>query len=135
MGILEWSEKFSVNISEIDEQHKVLFRCINDLVEAIQTFQEKDALVKVMDELVRYTNVHFSEEEELMKKYSYPEYENHVKEHEKFVGMVEDMRKKYEMGEQTISLQVLDFMVDWLKTHIMGTDMKYAPYLNERGVV
>ncbi len=134
MTMLDWDEKFSVHIQDIDEQHKILFRCINDLVAAMQSFQEGAALKNVMEELIRYTNVHFSQEEELLKKYDYPEFSSHVEEHKKFIEMVEGVQKKYSEGEVTISLHVLDFMVEWLKNHILGTDMKYASYLNEKGV-
>lgn len=35
MAYLEWQEKYSVNVREIDEQHKNLVAMINDLYEGM----------------------------------------------------------------------------------------------------
>ena len=45
------------------------------------------------------------------------------------------MQKKYKAGStSTLSLEVLKFLENWLIKHIQGTDKKYGPYLNGKGV-
>ena len=45
------------------------------------------------------------------------------------------MQAKYKAGAtSTLSLQVMNFLKDWLLKHIQGSDKKYAPFLNAKGV-
>ena len=37
-------------------------------------------------------------------------------------------------GKLTVSIDVMNFLKDWLDKHIMGTDKKYAPYMHSKGV-
>jgi hemerythrin len=33
-----------------------------------------------------------------------------------------------------MTIEVLDFLTDWLKRHIIGVDKQYSDFLNARGV-
>jgi len=33
-----------------------------------------------------------------------------------------------------ITLEVMNFLKDWLSHHILSVDKKYAPFLNEKGI-
>jgi hemerythrin-like metal-binding protein len=134
MAVLIWDETYSVQIESIDEQHKILFSYINDLVEAMQEFRESDVVSRLLPALMDYTIVHFGAEEKLMEENGYPKLDEHKQEHEKFINMIKEFEEKFKTGDRTISLGILDFLVDWLKNHIMGTDMKYTPHLKEKGV-
>lgn len=44
------------------------------------------------------------------------------------------LQKEIDRGDATISMELMDFLADWLTTHIKGTDKKYVPYLKGKGV-
>lgn len=45
------------------------------------------------------------------------------------------MQSKYKSGvTSTLSLEVLNFLKNWLIKHIQGTDEKYVPFLTSKGV-
>ena len=69
-----------------------------------------------------------------MKKYHYPEFEEHKASHQKLIGQVSDFVSKLDNGED-IAEDLLNFLNQWISKHIMGADKKYAPFLNEQGVV
>jgi hemerythrin len=43
----------------------------------------------VVDELIDYTQYHFSTEEKYMLEYAYPGYEQHKAEHEEFIDKIQ----------------------------------------------
>jgi hemerythrin len=135
MASLTWNDKFSVNIKEIDEQHKRLLTLVGNLHAAMLEGQGKQELGKVLGGLVSYTATHFATEERLMKAHGYPEYEEHRQIHQRMTQKVLDIQKQYQDGKINITLDTMKFLEDWVAKHIMGTDKKYGPFLNGKGVV
>lgn len=134
MSAFEWSDKYSVNIAEIDRQHKKLIGLVGTLRAAMREGKGKQALSTVLKDLVDYTKTHFGAEERLMRDHGYPEYADHKDKHDKMTQKVLEVQKQYHEGKLTISLEVMTFLENWVDKHILGTDMKYAPFLNSKGV-
>lgn len=136
MPLITWDETYSVNIREIDDQHKKLFNLINILCDAMREGRDNDVLGRVLSELIDYTVYHFDTEERLFKKHGYPEYKHHKKEHDNLTRQAVELRDKFNSdGYGMLSLEVLIFLKDWMKNHVMVTDKKYASFLNGKGVV
>ncbi len=134
MPLLEWSEKYSVNIRAIDDQHKKWIQILNELHDAMKSGRGKDIVGKVLDELVDYTRVHFSSEEKLMEANGYPLFEGHKRLHEDMVRELELLKTKHNEGKTVLTLDVMQLLKNWLSEHIIGTDKNYAAYLNSKGV-
>jgi hemerythrin-like metal-binding domain len=124
-----WSPEYAVGVPEIDDQHQKLFKMINDLNEAMALGRGKDVLDRILAGLVDYTARHFQTEEYYMEKANYPELESHREVHKRLTDKVHEMVDRYKTGEAGLGIELLDFLQDWLKKHILGTDKKYAPYL------
>lgn len=135
MPVITWNDKYSVGIREMDNQHKKLADIINELNDAMSLGKGKDVLGRVLSSLVDYTKTHFSAEERLMKTHGYPEYSQQKSEHDDLTKKVFDIQQKYLDGKTMISLEVMNFLKNWLINHIQGSDMKYASFLNNKGVV
>ncbi|MEJ5301061.1 MAG: bacteriohemerythrin [Thermodesulforhabdaceae bacterium] len=127
--IMLWSPEYAVGVPEIDDQHQRLFKMVNDLNEAMATGRGKDALDRILAGLVDYAARHFKTEEYYMEKANYPELESHRESHRRLTDKVHEMVDRYKTGETGIGIELLNFLTDWLKKHILGTDKKYAPYL------
>ncbi|MDP2299758.1 MAG: bacteriohemerythrin, partial [Actinomycetota bacterium] len=84
--------------------------------------------------LIDYTRTHFATEEAYFDRYGYPEADAHKAQHQDFVGRVEDFKRGFDEGRLFLSLDVMDFLGQWLIEHIQGSDKEYGPFLNERGV-
>lgn len=134
MALMNWESKFSVGIKEIDDQHKKLFDLINSLHDAMKAGKGKDALGKVLIELVNYTVYHFGTEEKLFQKYAYPETTAHKKEHADLTKQATELKAKFEKEGGAITIDVMNFLRDWLNNHILKIDMKYVPFLKSKGV-
>jgi hemerythrin len=133
--MFEWQPKYSVNISSIDGQHQNLFRLAGELHTAMCAGKGKAALSQILDRLVQYTKVHFAHEERLMSSHRYPESAEHMAQHRALTQKVMEFQTDFENGKVLMTVQLLQFLKDWLQHHIAESDQKYAPFLKERAVV
>jgi len=134
MALITWSDTYSVQVSQFDDQHKKLIEMLNDLHDSMKVGKGKEALGKILKSLIQYTAMHFSSEERLMKQHNYPDYEQHKKEHNQLVMKVQDVQKKYLEGSTILSQEVMNFLKEWLRNHIQGEDKKYGIFFNSIGV-
>jgi len=134
MAMFGWNEKYSVNIREIDDQHKKLIGMVGQLHDAMGQGKGKQALDEVLRNLIQYTRTHFATEERLMKVNGYPDYETHKAKHDSMTQKVANIYREYQDGKVTISLEVMNFLENWVDKHIMGTDMQYGPFLKSKGL-
>lgn len=134
MALIEWDPIFSVNVELIDKQHQMLVQMINDLYDAMIAGKDKDLLGKMINRLNTYAAMHFAREEHFFDTFGYPETDIHVKEHKDFEMKVSTFEAHFKAGRQSLSRDIITFLSDWLVKHIKGSDKRYGPYLNERGV-
>jgi hemerythrin-like metal-binding protein len=130
--IFPWLEKYSVGIPQIDTQHQGLVRLINDLHAAMIAGQGSQNIGKILDELVHYTEAHFSYEENMLRERNYSRLFGHQLEHKRLTGQVVELREKYRNNAITLTMEVMRFLKDWLANHIMGHDQKYAAEMKTR---
>lgn len=135
MDRIIWDESFSVNVSEIDRQHKKLVEMANELHTAIMERKDEDLLGKIVSGLISYTETHFKTEEKYFNQFEYPEKKEHIEEHKSFIKKISEIIDELGTGKRTLSRDVLEFMSEWLETHIKGTDNKYSFFFNENGLL
>lgn len=133
MAFIEWNySQFGVGVGEIDEQHMKLIELINLLHAKMKEGQGKEVILKVLDELNKYTKYHFSTEEYMMVHHSYVNYGNHKTEHDKFIKDLEELRKKYDAGSRSITMDTFDFLKNWLLHHIKESDVLFGKFMKSR---
>jgi len=128
-----WSETLSVGVDELDAQHKVLVGLVNEMHNAIEQGEGDDAVESILNRLTEYTRIHFAVEESLMRLLGYPDFEAHREEHRALIVQINALRRKADTGETAISVELMQFLKDWLTTHIMVSDQAYARYFAESG--
>jgi hemerythrin len=131
-----WSKDLETGNAAIDGQHKELIAALNSLMEAIQGGKGRDALNDSLNFLNDYTIKHFFDEEQLQKKYEYPDFENHKKLHEDFKAVIRDLklREIWKGSTDELAGEVHGKIGDWLVTHIKGQDVKVAAHIRSRNV-
>jgi hemerythrin len=135
MPLIKWDDSYSVHVNQIDDQHKQLFKLLNDLHDAMTVGKSKQVLDSIFDELVAYTQYHFSAEEKLMRDNGYPKLTEHMKFHDGFTTEILRFQKEVKTGKIGISIQIRDFLKDWLIKHVMGEDQKYTSFFNQKGIL
>jgi methyl-accepting chemotaxis protein/hemerythrin len=131
---MRWNDSLSVEIISIDNQHKKLIDLINTLFSEMNSAKNKQAVSTALTKLIEYTGTHFKFEEDLFDKHGYPDTDAHKKIHAELVAKVIDFQKQVEDGTADVSLELMEFLKDWLIKHIKGTDQKYSQFLLSKGV-
>ncbi|MDA8140578.1 MAG: bacteriohemerythrin [Desulfobacteraceae bacterium] len=134
MAIIKWSEELNVGIKQIDSQHQQLISIINTLHDHMMQRKGKDVLKTIVDQLADYTRKHFTTEEQLFIKHKYSEATGHKHQHDAFIEKVAGYQNELQKGSNMFSVDVLNFLRDWITNHIKVTDKKYAPFLRAKGV-
>jgi hemerythrin len=136
MPLMTWTAKLSVGVGVLDEDHKRLVAMVNELYDSMQAGHGKETLGRILNDLVEYTKVHFAREEKFFAQTAYPASAAHKQEHDTLTQQVLDVQQKYSSGASAaLSIDVLRFLKSWLINHIQGSDQKYRPHLNAKGIV
>ena len=130
MAFLEWKPAYSVQVDELDRQHRQLIRLINSLRDAMKVGAPKAAVERIVSDLATYTRFHFRSEEEMMRLKGYEGLREHVLEHQRLSERVSRFEQDVYNGKIAVPVSLMQFLEDWLAGHIMNSDMKYAACLS-----
>ncbi|MDD5328639.1 MAG: bacteriohemerythrin [Sulfuricella sp.] len=126
-NIVAWQDAYSLEMPEIDAQHKVLLDLINQVWNAVVGRVSIEKQIELIEKLEHYTLSHFAAEETFLRTIQYPEFDEHKKAHEIFVQRIA-AEKANLLANGHLTLDMLHFLKDWLINHILGTDKKYAQF-------
>lgn len=133
MALFNWSEEYSVKVASFNGHHRKLMELINELHDAMKRGKGPEAVGGVLKSLLEYTKIHFSAEQYLMTAHGYPGYEAHKAEHDALVRKVEELTEKHCKGV-AVTVEVFQFLKDWLTKHIKETDRQYSSFFNSKGI-
>ena len=141
--MFEWHKMYETNIELVDQQHRRLVELINQLnaeVIAQLEYDNYDRIMEILGELKDYTVEHFKQEESLMKDAMvklndvalaefWPYFKNHKAEHTAFVNKVEEVYgNNIDENQEEISIELINFLVEWIKNHILKIDLQIPKY-------
>lgn len=130
MNLIIWKQSYSVGIEEMDQHHQRLMQLLNSLYENFVNATPTLDLVKIFDELTKYTKYHFVLEEELMQTHTYPSFEEHRMAHQQFTARLEEMLEGFRSGKRNFSLELLTFLNAWFLSHILSIDADMGQFIN-----
>lgn len=130
----EMKPEYFTGIAEIDREHARLFELAqetDDLLENDLLQDKTEQLVHLISELIDYTRIHFSHEEDYLRSIHYADFAAHSAQHRSF----EDSLLEFDLDsaegdyrrQNDIAKELLEFLVTWLGNHILKVDMRYVP--------
>ena len=129
MPKIVWTEKFSVGVAKLDDQHKKWIAMINELHDTLMvgdTAGPNDVGTKTLRSIIEYGEKHFADEEQYLAEIDYPLLEEHKTLHRVFRLQVDGNLRRIEKGELILHSEIMKDMLDWLEKHILIEDKKYG---------
>lgn len=133
MELFKWNNFLETEITSIDDQHKNLVNLINKLGSYIsrtskdEYIQNNPIVTNILEDLLKYTKYHFSEEETLMKANNICN--DHVKmhkfKHKQFIIEIEEIHNKRNLKYIDL-VEIFNYLILWLSSHILGLDRELA---------
>ncbi len=134
MDKIVWSPSLSVGITWLDEQHKQIISMVNQLLADPQVTVRCETISELLTRLTRYANDHFKAEECLLAEHGYPELNRQKEEHKAFRIKIVAFCQDTMSHQDSVPADLHQFLLNWWKDHIMGLDIKYRSFLEERGI-
>ena len=132
--LIDWSDKYSLGIPRIDEQHRFFFEAVHRLHKECLANAGEDIVLETLVYLENYVRGHFQTEEAFMQEHEYPRIEEHRKQHveflERYLELIEEFK---ESGpSQHLAERTGEVVQGWLVDHIAKADRAYAKHAMER---
>jgi hemerythrin len=133
MAIL-WDNTLAFNIKIIDEQHKMFVETLNKLFGVFKSPGIPAAFKEVLDELDHYSTVHFQTEEKYFDEFDFSGKEEHKQAHREFRDKIEAIKNDLKQNKMGASVELVDYLEDWLIEHLSGKDKKYIECFKSHGL-
>jgi len=126
-----WGDVLSVEVDEIDEDHRKLVNIFNILNHSVTAGESPEYIAAVLEELINCTVWHFSHEERLMLKYGYEGMEEHKAVHRELIKSAKQLQQEILQVDKPVADEDIEFLERWLTEHILTADMRLGAYLSQ----
>lgn len=134
MSWVVWREEYRIGEAMIDQDHKNLFKLINEFHDTFQERKVRSELVRVLNNLVAYAEEHFQREEFIMAAHGFPLQEEHHARHEQLYATIYVLNEKLQNSAQLPERDAIAFLKDWLADHILQHDLAFAEFLKKQRI-
>lgn len=129
---IKWTADLSVGIPSLDDDHKILVDLLNSTLVACYAGFGDEHVGIILEELFKYTQIHFSREMSILRLSGYDDCDSHQAEHARLFEELEVMASRAKAEASTgLSDDVGVFLRGWLFSHIMEHDRRYAAHLQK----
>lgn len=129
MALLSWNDQYLIGQSTIDEEHKTLFRLINDFHSYWLEKRDRKDIARVLNQLIQYGELHFQDEERIMAQEGYPGLESHRQIHEKLIDEIFKLNEELADQSRLLERDMTKFLKQWLVDHIVHSDYEFRNFL------
>jgi len=133
-GLFRFGPQWSVLVEAMDTEHHKIINYCNDIHKKVANGAKQEQSLAILKDLAAFTSHHFAEEEKLMQRHAYPEFASQKSAHTALLARVTRVIEDIERGTHVNMIEVVVFLTDWLKGHILGEDLKYGQYFRDQGI-
>jgi hemerythrin len=123
--MIEWNDRYLTGHAKVDEDHKRLFACLNQLDAALKQGAAGGKIDEIITFLSAYTREHFVREEKHMHLVGCPAYDENCRAHSALVSKLDAWLAKKAAGSSTgLALEIFFETSSWIRNHIMKVDCR-----------
>ncbi|MFA8434131.1 MAG: bacteriohemerythrin [Marinifilaceae bacterium] len=124
-SVYAWKEEYNVGISPFDKAHRQIVDLMNQLMLGGYPDGDTPLLHDVLGEMTNYFMEHIKEEEIYLKSINFPEFDEHKRQHDQFIGHTARFCTQALQRKSGLGREVYNFLEKWFLEHILVEDMKY----------
>src|ERR1017187_7439694 len=113
---LKWDPNLELGYEMIDAEHRTLHRLIVDFQEAVIQSAPKEKLIRILEEITRYAEFHFANEEKIMADNQYPELNEHASLHNTLLAKIKDECAQFQL-DRIEPVYLYEFLLNWFAFH------------------
>jgi hemerythrin len=132
MALINDRDLPELGFPELDAEHRRVVSLINDLHEASIAGKDGKLLRPILDDLLRFTKVHFQDEEQVMASTGYPALARHKEQHEELLAKLTEFQESEEAGSPISIVSMLELVKGWLEIHVAGEDIRLVIWHRSR---
>lgn len=130
---MRWNQQFSIGNSQVDEDHKTLIEIYNNLVDLIEKNGDREYFSIILSQMTDFVLKHFENEEEYMRKFNYPHFDEHKDKHDDYSYKVAMYNAELLGDNPPDPSEIISYIEKWWKTHILTNDARYEKYKRSIG--
>ena len=123
-SLLTWIDEYALGIEEVDEDHQALIKLINDLHAALDKGSSDEDIVQFLTEVHARFAAHFAEEERIMRRSGYSEYDAHKGDHarllDEILDLIDDYGEVYSLAPALLGTR----LENWFMVHFCTHDAR-----------
>jgi hemerythrin len=131
MSIIRSQPPDKLDSSSIDNEHRIQTGLLDALYDAVNSKKPAAEINQILNQLISYSELHFMSEELLMRLYTYPDYDDHVSDHEAITEYLNTIEKTLTAGQDSMALETATDMRQFLVSHISSRDEAFSEFLNK----
>jgi hemerythrin len=130
MEKIVWNKDFCTGIPEIDSQHHKIIDQINYLIDNLNIKDKASINQWIIANLDKYSEEHFSTEEDYLRKINYPNLKNHIKLQQSYKMKTVQSALKIMKSQEDVPEETIQFLKNWWTNHILNIDMEYKNFIS-----
>jgi hemerythrin len=126
---LQWTEQDSVYVPEIDDEHRAMFQCTQNVHSAVVAGEKPEEIMGRVERMSAAMNGHLRHEERLLRSARYPAFDWHKRQHATGRARLNEVAEFAQSGDRDAILHSLESLACWLRDHTGVTDRMAGSYL------
>lgn len=128
--MFSWNDNYSVGITEIDNQHKLLINLFNEIFEKRDNELDLNEKIIACEKFLNFAKWHFKCEFKYMTELKYSEIKEHLIEHSRIIKSLQDLKNGIDrFYDDNFLSELIIILKKWFISHLTMEDQKLYNHL------